>query len=316
MKSEIKKIIASFLIFMMVFAMVLPTMTLATDEGDKASELGAESGEQLNDISQIKLNRKIKFTGNLYEAKMFDILNKLLGEEETTEYNVVGEFTNQTALVTDILTKKSEGMVGVAFIEEGKKLPTIGFIKIEECTVYDVGEYITYDFKLEDGARLTIEINGEKYPVTSDTTVQLINGGIQIGEDVIILQEGQEINLVNVEGRVSLDIGNGKPSVTGGGSISVLEKVTIDGNAKITLINKGVEISGDASVNNSPIGSGTAEITYDLSQIIHVNVTEASIIGNAIPTETINMIANGLIKTMLSLIKKLFSLILSSTIMM
>lgn len=331
MKSGVGKIIAYFLIFLMMFAMVLPTMALATEventtdenefaadelELDKEDKMEIEIEGQLNDISQIKLNRKIKFTGKLYEAKMFDILNNLLGEETSSEYNVVGEYTNQLALVTDILTKRAEGMIGVAFIEEGKKLPTIGYIKVEECTLSDVGEYITYDFNLEDGAKLTIVINGEKYPITSDTTVQMIDGGIQIGEDVVLLQEGQTINIVNVDGNCSLDIGNGKPSVAGGGSVSVVDKITVNGDATITMIDKGVEVSGDANVNNSPIGNGTAQITYDKDQIVNVNVTEAGVIGNTIPTETLNMIANGLIKAMLSLVKKVFSFIFSTMIMM
>jgi len=331
MKSRVEKIIACFLIFLMMFAMVLPTLVLATNgenttnenefkpdelEGEKEDELENQIEGQLNDISQVKLNRKIKFTGKLYKAKMFDILNKLLGEKTSPEYNVVGEYTNQLALVTDILTKKSEGMIGVAFIEEGKKLPTIGYIKFEECKVDDIGEYITYDFNLEDGARLTIEINGEKYPITSETTVQMIDGGIQIGEDVVLLQEGQKINIVNVDGSCSLDIGNGKPSVTGGGTVSVLDKITVNGDATITMIDKGVEVSGNASINNSPIGNGKAQITYDKNQIINVNVVEAGIMGNTIPTETINMIANGLIKAMLSLIKNLLKFLVTTTIMM
>lgn len=330
MKSGVGKVIAYFLIFLMMFAMVLPTMALATEventtdenefsadelELDKEDKMESQIEGQLNDISQIKLNRKIKFTGKLYEAKMFDILNKLLGEETSPEYNVVGEYTNQLALVTDILTKRAEGMIGVAFIEEGKKLPTIGYIKVEECTLSDVGEYITYDFNLEDGAKLTIVINGEKYPITSDTTVQMIDGGIQIGEDVVLLQEGQTISIVNVDGSCSLDIGNGKPSVIGGGSVSVVDKITVNGDATITMIDKGVEVSGDANVNNSPIGNGTAQITYDKDQIVNVNVTEAGVIGNTIPTETLNMIANGLIKAMLSLVKKVFSFIFSTMIM-
>ncbi|MBE5819859.1 MAG: hypothetical protein E7310_03455 [Clostridiales bacterium] len=331
MKSRVEKIIACFLIFLMMFAMVLPTLVLATNgenttnenefkpdelEGEKEDELENQIEGQLNDISQVKLNRKIKFTGKLYKAKMFDILNKLLGEKTSPEYNVVGEYTNQLALVTDILTKKSEGMIGVAFIEEGKKMPTIGYIKFEECKVDDIGEYITYDFNLEDGARLTIEINGEKYPITSETTVQMIDGGIQIGEDVVLLQEGQKINIVNVDGSCSLDIGNGKPSVTGGGTVSVLDKITVNGDATITMIDKGVEVSGNASINNSPIGNGKAQITYDKNQIINVNVVEAGIMGNTIPTETINMIANGLIKAMLSLIKNLLKFLVTTTIMM
>ncbi len=330
MKSGVGKIIAYFLIFLMMFAMVLPTMVLATNgenttdenefsadelELDKEDKIENQIEGQLNDISQVKLNRKIKFTGKLYEAKMFDILNELLGEKTSSEYNVVGEYTNQLALVTDILTKRAEGMIGVAFIEEGKKLPTIGYIKLEECTLTDVGEYITYDFNLEDGARLTIVINGEKYPITSDTTVQMIDGGIQIGEDVVLLQEGQKINIVNVDGSCSLDIGNGKPSVSGGGSVSVVDKITVNGDTTITMIDKGVEVSGDANVNNSPIGNGTAQITYDKDQIVNVNVTEAGVIGNTIPTETLNMIANGLIKAMLSLVKKVFSFIFSTMIM-
>lgn len=331
MKNGVEKIIACILIFLMMFAIVLPTMVLATNgenttdenefsadelEIDKEDQMESQTEGQLNDISQVKLNRKIKFTGKLYEAKMFDILNKLLGEETSTEYNVVGEYTNQLALVTDILTKRAEGMIGVAFIEEGKKLPTIGYLKVEECTLTDVGEYITYDFNLEDGAKLTIVINGEKYPVTSDTTVQMIDGGIQIGEDVVLLQEGQTINIVNVDGSCSLDIGNGKPSVSGEGSVSVVDKITVNGDATITMIDKGVEVSGDANVNNSPIGNGTAQITYDKDQIVNVNVTEAGAIGNTIPTETLNMIANGLIKGIISLIEHIFKFITTATIMM
>ncbi|MBQ6992659.1 MAG: hypothetical protein IJN50_07160 [Clostridia bacterium] len=331
MKNGVEKIIACILIFLMMFAIVLPTMVLATNgenttdenefsadelEIDKEDKMESQTEGQLNDISQVKLNRKIKFTGKLYEAKMFDILNKLLGEETSTEYNVVGEYTNQLALVTDILTKRKEGMIGVAFIEEGEKLPTIGYLKVEECTLTDVGEYITYDFNLEDGAKLTIVINGEKYPVTSDTTVQMIDGGIQIGEDVVLLQEGQTINIVNVDGSCSLDIGNGKPSVSGEGSVSVVDKITVNGDATITMIDKGVEVSGDANVNNSPIGNGTAQITYDKDQIVNVNVTEAGAIGNTIPTETLNMIANGLIKGIISLIKHIFKFITTATIMM
>lgn len=331
MKNGVEKIIACILIFLMMFAIVLPTMVLATNgenttdenefsadelEIDKEDQMESQTEGQLNDISQVKLNRKIKFTGKLYEAKMFDILNKLLGEETSTEYNVVGEYTNQLALVTDILTKRAEGMIGVAFIEEGKKLPTIGYLKVEECTLTDVGEYITYDFNLEDGAKLTIVINGEKYPVTSDTTVQMIDGGIQIGEDVVLLQEGQTINIVNVDGSCSLDIGNGKPSVSGGGTVSVVDKITVNGDATITMIDKGVEVSGDANVNNSPIGNGTAQITYDKDQIVNVNVTEAGAIGNTIPTETLNMIANGLIKGIISLIEHIFKFITTATIMM
>lgn len=331
MKNGVEKIIACILIFLMMFAIVLPTTVLATNgenttdenefsadelEIDKEDKMESQTEGQLNDISQVKLNRKIKFTGKLYEAKMFDILNKLLGEENSTEYNVVGEYTNQLALVTDILTKRKEGMIGVAFIEEGKKLPTIGYLKVEECTLTDVGEYITYDFNLEDGAKLTIVINGEKYPVTSDTTVQMIDGGIQIGEDVVLLQEGQTINIVNVDGSCSLDIGNGKPSVSGEGTVSVVDKITVNGDATITMIDKGVEVSGDANVNNSPIGNGTAQITYDKDQIVNVNVTEAGAIGNTIPTETLNMIANGLIKGIISLIEHIFKFITTATIMM
>ena len=284
-----------------------------------------DEGENLlTDISQVKLNTKIKFTGVLYKSNMFsfssnDILNlvnknqNVESEDETKSYTAGNEYTDRVALVTDILLKKNEGMIGVAFIEEGKKLPTMGYIKFTECKVEEVGKYIQIG-KLEaqgTGVSCKITINGEEYPVTSDTTVGLSANGIQIGEKVVLLQDGAEINIVDVTGGFSLDLA-GK-SATAGGSVSVLDKITIDGNATLRLISNGVEVSGDANVNGKDLGSGAAQVTFDKENIVNVEVTDASVLSMNL-TPFANQLVQSLIKAIKSIITAIFSKLLTMAV--
>ncbi len=330
MKNISNKIIASFLMIAMVMAMIMPTMVLATEdketdkdvinpevpteptEEEPAGESGEEVEGQLTDISQVSLNRKIQFTGMLYKTEIFktNILSLVTGEENNTEttYTEAAEYKDQIALVTDVLLRKDEGMIGVAFIEEGKKLPTMGYIKFAECTVVEIGKYITYDFNFEDGANLVIEIEGENYPVTSNTNVQMVNGGIQIGEDVILLKEGQEINLVNVNGGFTLDLQN--MSGTANGSASVYnDLINVNGDATLKIIKNGVEVSGDASVNNKELAGGTAQVTLEpgTENIVNVEITNASVMSN-----DVTAFANQIIQTLIGLIKKIITSIFTS----
>lgn len=315
MKNISKKIIASFLVLAMMIAMVLPTMVFATEDDENDTDLNL-----LTDISQVKLNTKIKFSGILYKSNMFNassnyILNLVKNEEndKTDEveisYTATNEYTDQVALVTDILFKKSENMIGVAFIEEGKKLPTMGYIKFAECKkVENVGSYIQIGglkaLESGKGASCVISINGEKYPVTSTTTVELSANGIQIGEQVILLQEGTEINIVDVDGAFSLDLAN--KSGSAGGSVAILDKITIDGNATLKLIEKGVEVSGDVNVNDKELGKGTAQVTFDKENIVDVQVIEASVLSNDITSA-----ANQLVQIIMKTIKNIVTILLN-----
>ena len=255
----------------------------------------------LTSIEQVKLNRKIRFTGKLYKNRIFGFINDLIGKESGDV--VFDEKTQQLAVVTDVVLRKSEGMIGVGFIEEGKKIPTTGYIKFNECKVEEVGKYIVLDFNIEDGATLEIIVDGEVYNVDAGGKVQMSDSGIAINGEVILLDKESDINLVTAGGGVTVDIQN--LSVSGTGNVSVYNnKINVNGNASLSVIQNGIAVSGDASFNNTEIGSGSAEITLDEESIVDVNISKASIIGNDI-TEMINSLVQKIIALIMNIIKSL-----------
>lgn len=282
----------------------------------------------ITSIEQVELNRKIKFTGNFYQNKMFGFIDKLIGRESED----VVEKTDQIAIVTDVLLRKKDGMIGVGFIEEGKKIPTTGYIKFEECNVEEVGEYIVFEFNIEDGATLTITVDGEVYNVDAGGNVAMTDSGIVIDGNVILLDKESNVQLATAGGDVTVDIQN--LSFNAGGNVGVYDDaLTVGGNATMQVIDNGVSVSGDVLLNGSEIGSGngsiqlvgdavavggsaqvsgteigagTAEITLDKENIIGIEITNANVAGMDITD-----MANSVVQKIIELIKNLISSLLS-----
>lgn len=297
-------------------------------EGDEFDD-GILSTNLLTSMDQVKLNRKIKFTGKLYKNKMFGFIDKLIGREYEDDGE---EKTEQLAIVTDVLLRKKDGMIGVGFIEEGKKIPTTGYIKFEECKVEEVGEYIVLDFNVENGATLTITVDGEVYNVGADGNVAMTDSGIVINGEVILLDKESDIQLATAGGEVTVDIQT--LSFNAGGNVGVYdEALTVGGNAGLQVIENGVAVSGDVQLNGSEIGSGTgslqivengvavsgdaqvsgteigagtAEITLNKDTVIGVEITNANVAGMDI-TDMVNSVVQKIIELIRNLISGLLS---------
>ena len=306
----LKKVVASFLLLAI---MLLPTMVMAVEENNienedvkadeekfeldekepekEKHELEEKDDEKEKDekenikASDIKLLEKIKFTGKLYKTYK-------CGAD-------LGTYTEQVAVVTEI-SHRNEGVLGLTFIKSGKILSSFGYIDVENSKVEKAGKLISFELNLSDekeGAKL--EINEKAYEINKNTTVKLVNGGIQINDEFITLKEGDIIKLVDIKGSFGLE------NTTN----SMIERFEINGNTAFKITSNGFIVSGEVILNGEKV-EGEVEVSYENEQV-KMKIINAKIDGKELNTTNLKSFLSELLKKIVNFIKEAVSKLIS-----
>lgn len=324
-----KKVITSFLLLAI---MLMPTMAMAKEGDNIASEEKEEHGLVNSEKEEVVKEEKEPAEENVVEEKKEpaeekeeDRLDKKDEEGNLKASDIkllerikftgklyknykcgadYGEYKEQIAVVTEI-SHRDDNVLGVTFIKSGKIISSFGYIKLggEEgaSKVEKAGKILSLKLDLfpkKEGAK--IEINDKVYEINKNTNIELVNGGIKINDNFIKLEEGTIIKLVDLNAAFALDDNKttNEPS----------DRFIINGNATFEITSDGFIVKGEVVLNGELV-EGEAKVTFD-NEKVEMKIIDAEIDGNKLNPTNFKTFLGNLITKIINFIKDVIKKIL------
>ena len=258
MSQTLKSRISVIILIAMLLTSLLGTMCYATE---------GEAEEETKPAVEVKLNRKVFFTGKTYWRKD--------GKGKRTRK----EYKDGELGCGIILAIYNNQPYGIYVLQEGY---------ISKDQIISSEKFITLKFdKIENGLKSKLNINGEFVAVDSDnsTIVKYEDGKLIAGTDgtttiKITTDSGKEFEVFATvyKGNLELNVPEGSLNISGASSTELADKklkVDIDGNAAAAVVvtEEGIAIGAEGEAN--------AKVNYEETEILDAN---ASASGSAVLT--------------------------------